>query len=131
MGKIQCIRDTPDGDVTISDVKWGPIRRFLYRKDAPRAFGFVPKYELIVTRGLNVMDPICVFHYRDKNAQHFIAAAIIVDGIYGSKIQELLQVARGYIHGAWMPSCDPMVEDIGDPADELCRKLGDGVKKAA
>jgi hypothetical protein len=71
----------------------------------------MPKYELAVMRGMDVMRPICTFHYRDKRAFDLIACAIIADGIYGKAIQELLQNVPGDIRGTWMPSMRPMMED--------------------
>jgi hypothetical protein len=111
MGRLQAIRGTPDGDLALSDVSWGRIRRLVFRRKAKEVFGFVPKYELIVMHRIDVMNPICTFHYRDKRAFDLIARAIIEDGIYGKSIQELLQRFPGDIRGTWMPNTKPMLED--------------------
>jgi hypothetical protein len=93
MGRLEAIRDTPDGDLSLSEVSYGLIRGLVYAREAKEVFGFKPKYELVVTRGWDVMNPICVFHYRNKTA------ALIADGIYGRAIQKILQNVPGDIRG--------------------------------
>jgi hypothetical protein len=131
MGRLQAIRDTPDGDFTLSEVSYGLIRGLMYAREAKEVFGFKPKYELVVTRGRDVTNPICVFHYRNKRAFDLIAGAIIADGIYGSKaMQELLQSVPGDIRGTKMPSTRSMLEDepveiSEDEREKFSRRLSE------
>ena len=113
MGRLQAIRGTPNGNLVLSEVWYGfNLHKLLHRKKVREIFGFIPKYELAVMRGLNVRRcTICTFHYRDKGAFDLIACAIIADGIYGKAIQELLQSCPGDIRGTWMPSMQPMMKD--------------------
>jgi hypothetical protein len=129
MGRCQAIRGIPDGDLGISEISYG-LRGLLRRKEAKEVFGFVPKYELAVMDGTDVMHPICTFHYRDKRAFDAIACAIIADGIEGKAIQELLQSNPGDIRGTWMPDTTPMMESkhveiSEDQRDEFSRRLSE------
>jgi hypothetical protein len=131
MGRVQAIRDTPDGDLGLSEISYWLMRRLWFgRKAIKESFGFIPKYELEVMRGMNVMRPICTFHYRDKKAFDLIACAIIADGIHGKAIQELLQSVPGDIRGTWMPSTRSMMEDkpveiSEDEREEFSRRLSE------
>jgi hypothetical protein len=131
MGRVQAIRGTPDGDLGLSEISYWLTRRLWFgRKAIKEAFGFIPKYELEVMRGMNVMRPICTFHYRDKKAFDLIACAIIADGIRGKTIQELLQSVLGDIRGTWMPSTRSMMEDkpveiSEDEREEFSRRLSE------
>jgi hypothetical protein len=130
MGRLQAIRGTPDGDLGLSEISYGLMRRLALGREAKEAFGFMPKYELEVMHGMDVMRPICTFHYRDKRAFDLIACAIIADGIRGKTIQELLQSVLGDIRGTWMPSTRSMMEDkpveiSEDEREEFSRRLSE------
>jgi hypothetical protein len=130
VGRFQAIRGTPDGDLGLSEVSYGLMRRLVYRKEAKDVFGFIPKYELEVMHGMDWTHPISTFHYRDKRAFDLIACAIIADGIYGKAIQELLQSNPGDIRGTWMPSTGSMMEDkpveiSEDEREEFSRRLSE------
>jgi hypothetical protein len=45
------------------------MHRLALGREAKEAFGFIPKYELDVMHGMDVMRPICTFHYRDKEGE--------------------------------------------------------------
>lgn len=55
MGRLQAIRGTPNGNLVLSEVWYGfNLHKLLHRRKFREIFGFIPKYELAVMRGLNV-----------------------------------------------------------------------------
>jgi hypothetical protein len=108
-GKAEMIRDTPDGDWLLSFVEYGMIRWLLLGWRARRIIGFLPRYELIVTRW-SILDPACIFRFTDIRAYDWIAAAIIQGGVYDKPLAKLMQKYPDRIYGNWEPSGRPMLE---------------------
>jgi hypothetical protein len=113
MRKLEVVRGTPDGDCTLSLVPWGLIRRLIHWRDAKNVFGFVPRYELEILHGLDVLHPHCVFHFADnattREMYHKIAQALMQGGLHGASLIRVLRDAdRKKVDAHWAPDWLPM-----------------------
>lgn len=115
--KLEALRNTPDSrDYTLSLVPWGLMRRFAQGKGAKAVFGFVPRYELGILRGADVLSPYCVFHFADKltanEMYHKIAQAILQDGLHGKALADAVRRCDPKkIDARWAPSWRPIGND--------------------
>lgn len=125
--KAEAIRDTPEGDFILSLIPYGLFRRAALGKLAKEAMGFSPKYELIIHRPGRTLDPICTFHFADRQTAetmyHRIAQTLIQDGVYGNLFPKMIRDAGPHgIDARWMPNLKPIAESEIEEITDLEEK---------